>query len=84
MGMKPRKRLWRWVTREGRGDATIWPGTAQPELEEATDSWGGRRKWDQAGGLPTFCCVEEFKAISGFIPKADSCQKVSFSIRKVN
>ncbi len=84
MGMKARKRLWRWVTRDARDDSDdaveVWSGFKKPE-RVGINFYGypTRSYWRAERGDSTMICAKEFKKLFGKLPPTDEATKIKFS-----
>lgn len=82
MGMKARKRLWRWVTRDDDEDAVeVWSGFKKPQKIDGGDfcSYSTRKFWCVTRGDSIMICVKEFKKLFGMLPPTDEAMKIKFS-----
>ncbi len=89
MGMKPRKRLWRWITRNDESsDVEVWSARKKPQKQicayEAYNAGGVvPPSWDvddDAWG-PMTICKEEFEKLFGELPPTDKPVKIEFSAK---
>ena len=75
MGMKPRWRKWRWVTRNSEAHqmvVLIWDCAEQPHL--VYGHWHTKSCMSQRVTV----CVDEFKDLFGVVPEPGECMKVRF------
>ena len=76
MGMKPRGRRWRWVTRDGgAGDnrVRVWDSLERPRKSWMFEEWC----WVKDAGH-TSVCADEFKKLFRVVPRRGQCLKVHF------
>ena len=74
MGMKPRRRRWRWVTRDLPHKLLIWELSVEPRADE-----GG---YINCPGSAHFSIgVEEFKLLFGYVLPIYTAARIEFSAR---
>ncbi len=92
MGMKARKRLWRWVTRDDEGsDVEVWSARKKPQKQDRGyegyyDYYRDERKsWSVASDPwgPMTICKEEFEKLFGELPPTNKPVKIEFSAKRL-
>jgi hypothetical protein len=78
MGMKPRERRWRWVTRDYNNTTVdIWSGPGKPW------HYGDQIYWN-AECSRVCVCPNEFKKLFGFLPPIEEAIRVEFTAKQAD